>query len=182
MENYPILVAARRIGVSKSTLQYWFRQGMVEDVGRDARGWRVFSAADIRRLRAFRNRPRVRVPVLGAERRKTVRVAVHLPLKYALRGPQGVGAPVEGDVVTENVSRGGLMFRIPTPPPIRAAGRFRMGLAPGRTVLTLDGAIRWVQGQDGGQQVAVGVAFAPLTVATRRALTTALYRPRAERL
>lgn len=57
---FPFCSRLAKIGVSKSTLQYWFRQGMVEDVGRDARGWRVFSEADIRRLRAFHDRLRVR--------------------------------------------------------------------------------------------------------------------------
>lgn len=45
--------AARLIGCSKSTLLRWFREGKVEDVDRDRRGWRVFTAADIKRIRRW---------------------------------------------------------------------------------------------------------------------------------
>jgi excisionase family DNA binding protein len=45
--------AARRIGCSKSTLLRWFREGKVADVARDRRGWRIFKAEDIRRIRQW---------------------------------------------------------------------------------------------------------------------------------
>jgi DNA-binding transcriptional MerR regulator len=43
--------AAKELGVSKTTLLRWFREGRTTDVGRDRNGWRVFTAADIRRIR-----------------------------------------------------------------------------------------------------------------------------------
>jgi len=45
--------AARRIGCSRSTLLRWFREGNVADVGRDRRGWRVFTEEDISRIRRW---------------------------------------------------------------------------------------------------------------------------------
>lgn len=43
--------AARKLGVSKATLLRWFRQRKTEDVGRDRNGWRVFTSADIARIK-----------------------------------------------------------------------------------------------------------------------------------
>ncbi len=43
--------AAKELGVSKTTLLRWFREGKTADVGRDRNGWRVFTAADIRRIK-----------------------------------------------------------------------------------------------------------------------------------
>lgn len=46
--------AAKCIGVSKSTLLRWLDEGLVDDVERDWRGWRVWSGEDVERVRAFR--------------------------------------------------------------------------------------------------------------------------------
>jgi DNA-binding transcriptional MerR regulator len=43
--------AAKTLGVSKATLLRWFKQGKVDDVGRDRNGWRVFTSADVLRIR-----------------------------------------------------------------------------------------------------------------------------------
>lgn len=48
--------AARLIGVSRNTLLRWFREGRVEDVGRDRNGWRFFSADDIARIKVYADR------------------------------------------------------------------------------------------------------------------------------
>ena len=45
--------AAKRIGVSKSTLLRWLDEELVEDVERDWRGWRIWRNHDIERVRAF---------------------------------------------------------------------------------------------------------------------------------
>ncbi len=45
--------AAKRIGVSKSTLLRWLDEGLVEDVQRDWRGWRVWRSRDVDRVKAF---------------------------------------------------------------------------------------------------------------------------------
>lgn len=45
------VAAAQQLGVSKSTLLRWFKQGKIADVARDRNGWRVFTAADISRIR-----------------------------------------------------------------------------------------------------------------------------------
>ena len=46
--------AAKRIGVSKSTLLRWLDEGLVEDVERDWRGWRLWRRRDVERVKAFR--------------------------------------------------------------------------------------------------------------------------------
>lgn len=45
--------AAAAIGVSKQTLQRWFREHRILEVGRDHRGWRVFNEADMQRLQQY---------------------------------------------------------------------------------------------------------------------------------
>ena len=45
--------AAANIGVSRNTLLRWFRQGRVPDVARDSKGWRIFTSADVSRIKAF---------------------------------------------------------------------------------------------------------------------------------
>ena len=45
--------AAKSIGVSKNTLLRWLGQGLVTDVNRDWRGWRVWNSQDVDRIRAF---------------------------------------------------------------------------------------------------------------------------------
>jgi excisionase family DNA binding protein len=44
---------AKHIGVSKSTLLRWLDEGLVEDVERDWRGWRVWRSSDVDRVKAF---------------------------------------------------------------------------------------------------------------------------------
>lgn len=43
--------AAKKLGVSKSTLLRWIREKRVSDVRRDRNQWRVFEVADIERIR-----------------------------------------------------------------------------------------------------------------------------------
>ena len=45
--------AAKRIGVSKSTLLRWLDEGLVDDVERDWRGWRMWRSRDVERVKAF---------------------------------------------------------------------------------------------------------------------------------
>ena len=45
--------AAKCIGVSKSTLLRWLDEGLVDDVERDWRGWRVWRSRDVERVKAF---------------------------------------------------------------------------------------------------------------------------------
>lgn len=42
---------AKELGLSKSTLLRWFREGRISDVKRDRNNWRVFTIADIERIR-----------------------------------------------------------------------------------------------------------------------------------
>lgn len=49
--TYSTEEAAKEIGISKSTLLRWFREKRIADVKRDRNGWRVFSNADIVRIK-----------------------------------------------------------------------------------------------------------------------------------
>jgi excisionase family DNA binding protein len=49
--------ACRMIGVSRSTLLRWIRDGVLRDVShRDRRGWRLFSEGDINAIKAEASR------------------------------------------------------------------------------------------------------------------------------
>ena len=50
---YSTIEAANRIGVSKNTLLRWLDEGLIDDVHRDWRGWRVWHSGDIDRVKAF---------------------------------------------------------------------------------------------------------------------------------
>jgi DNA-binding transcriptional MerR regulator len=50
---YSTIEAAQSIGVSKNTLLRWLDEGLIEDVERDWRGWRVWLRQDIERVKAF---------------------------------------------------------------------------------------------------------------------------------
>ncbi len=50
-ETYSTEEAAAKLGVSKSTILRWFRQGRIEEVRRDRNGWRVFTGADLKSIR-----------------------------------------------------------------------------------------------------------------------------------
>lgn len=50
---YSTVEAAKRVGVSKNTLLRWLDEGLIEDVERDWRGWRVWRSEDVERVKAF---------------------------------------------------------------------------------------------------------------------------------
>jgi len=50
--------AAEALGVSRSTLLRWFREGRIRGVGRDRNGWRQISRSDIERMRKELGEPR----------------------------------------------------------------------------------------------------------------------------
>ena len=57
--------AAQQLGVSKNTLLRWLDEGLIDDVQRDWRGWRVWTQQDIDRAKSFQknyhNKPHKRV-------------------------------------------------------------------------------------------------------------------------
>jgi MerR-like DNA binding protein len=67
--------AAKRAGISKNTLLRWMECGLVEDVERDWRGWRIWQHRDIERIKTFQvayhSKPRERM------RRRPVARAVY---------------------------------------------------------------------------------------------------------
>jgi predicted site-specific integrase-resolvase len=49
---YRTAEVCRIVGISRSTLLRWFRSGLLKDVTHmDRRGWRLFTQADIERIR-----------------------------------------------------------------------------------------------------------------------------------
>lgn len=51
---FSTIEAANCIGVSKNTLLRWLDEGLIDDVERDWRGWRVWMQQDIERIKAFK--------------------------------------------------------------------------------------------------------------------------------
>lgn len=49
--TYSTVEAAAAIGISKATLLRWIREKKVADVKRDRNKWRVFTEADVQRIR-----------------------------------------------------------------------------------------------------------------------------------
>jgi excisionase family DNA binding protein len=49
--TYSTAEAAKEIGISKPTLLRWIRLKKIEDVRRDRNKWRVFTKADVQRIR-----------------------------------------------------------------------------------------------------------------------------------
>ena len=48
--------AAARVGVAAITLRRWLLAGKVREVSRDRNGWRMFTQADINRIRRYAQR------------------------------------------------------------------------------------------------------------------------------
>lgn len=51
---YTTSQAAKRIEVCKNTLLRWIAEGLIPDVERDWRGWRVWSQEDVNRAMVFK--------------------------------------------------------------------------------------------------------------------------------
>ena len=51
---FSTIQAANCISVSKNTLLRWLDEGLIDDVQRDWRGWRVWMQRDIERIKAFK--------------------------------------------------------------------------------------------------------------------------------
>lgn len=49
--TYSTAEAAKQVGISKPTLLRWIREKKIADVRRDRNEWRVFTEADIQRIR-----------------------------------------------------------------------------------------------------------------------------------
>ena len=56
VKTYSLADAARQLGIAPITLKRWLLTGKVAEVGRDRNGWRVFTEADIERIRIFADR------------------------------------------------------------------------------------------------------------------------------
>ncbi len=50
---YTTVEVAKRLSVCKSTLLRWIREDLISDVGRDWRGWRMWSEKDINKAKTF---------------------------------------------------------------------------------------------------------------------------------
>lgn len=49
--TYTTEEAAKAVGISKSTLLRWIREKKVDDVKRDRNGWRLFTEADLQKIK-----------------------------------------------------------------------------------------------------------------------------------
>jgi len=89
--------AAKCIGVSKSTLLRWLDEGLVEDVERDWRGWRMWRSKDVDRVKAFQkayhSKPIRRIRRRAMSRAKYAKAAAQCIRRFAkgYSPRQGVG-------------------------------------------------------------------------------------------
>ena len=81
--------AAKLIGVSKSTLLRWLDEGLVDDVERDWRGWRVWRSCDVERVKAFQK-------AYHSKPIKRVRRAALSRAEYAKAAAQSMGSFAKG--------------------------------------------------------------------------------------
>jgi excisionase family DNA binding protein len=79
--------AAKRIGVSKSTLLRWLDEGLIDDVERDWRGWRIWRSHDIERIKAFQkayhSNPIKRVRRSSLSRAECAKAAAQSMVRFA---------------------------------------------------------------------------------------------------
>jgi len=54
--QYSTAEAARQIGISAITLKRWLLQKKVSEVARNRNGWRIFTQADIDRIKEYAQR------------------------------------------------------------------------------------------------------------------------------
>jgi len=50
-KHYLMLEVCRKIRISRSTLLRWLAAGVIKEPIRDRRGWRIFSEADVEKIR-----------------------------------------------------------------------------------------------------------------------------------
>ena len=84
--------AAKCIGVSKSTLLRWLDEGLVEDVERDWRGWRVWRSDDVERVRAFQE-------AYHSQPFRRIRRSALPRVEYAKAAAQSMGRFAQGNVL-----------------------------------------------------------------------------------
>jgi predicted site-specific integrase-resolvase len=51
--TFTLKAAAEHVGVAPITLKRWLLDGKVAEVARDRNGWRVFSEADLERIKRY---------------------------------------------------------------------------------------------------------------------------------
>jgi DNA (cytosine-5)-methyltransferase 1 len=52
-KTFTLKAAAEQVGVAPITLKRWLLDGKVAEVPRDRNGWRVFSDADVARIKTY---------------------------------------------------------------------------------------------------------------------------------
>lgn len=146
MKTYSTLEAAKKIGVSKSTLFAWFKDGKVKDVARDHRGWRIFTLEDILRLREYRRTHRA-MPrdAAGIERRHFTRTKATIPIVYSPRESPKRPGKDKMETVTINVGGGGFLIERSEPLQTERFLDVKFNLPPPARKVKLIGQVRWIQ-------------------------------------
>lgn len=120
--------AAQELGVSRNTLLRWFREGRISAVSRDRHGWRVFTEADLTRIR--RELGEATPPPTPEERTRWSRMRAYLrrvPLFKKL--PDTVLDELVGCARFQGLLRGQQLFRPGERPlglPILVKGKIRV--------------------------------------------------------
>ena len=95
---YSTIEAAKFVGVSKSTLLRWLDEGLVEDVERDWRGWRVWQSGDVERVKAFQK-------AYHSEPIRRIRRSTLSRAEYAKAAAQSMESFAKGYVSRQGVGR-----------------------------------------------------------------------------
>lgn len=139
---YSTAEVAKKLGISKSILLRWFRIGKVKDVGRDSKGWRIFTEEDVERIKEQKGRPSRANIRLGMEKRSYMRMARPMPLTYFFMDRKTVSKEAyKGETI--DVSGGGVSFKSQTSMPPETLLRVEIDLPP-KTIKAV-GQVRWVQ-------------------------------------
>ena len=78
---YTTVEVAKRLSICKSTLLRWIHEDLISDVGRDWRGWRMWSEKDINKAKAFmeayHSKPIRRIRRSSQSRAECAKAAAH---------------------------------------------------------------------------------------------------------
>ncbi len=78
---YTTVEVAKRLNICKSTLLRWIHEDLISDVGRDWRGWRMWSEKDINKaktfMKAYHSKPIHRVRRSSLSRAEFAKAAAH---------------------------------------------------------------------------------------------------------
>jgi hypothetical protein len=93
---YTTAEAAKQISVCKNTLLRWVYEGLIPDVGRDWRGWRMWSEKDINKAKTF-------MKAYHSKPIRRIRRSALSRAEYAKAAAQSMGSFAKGNFLRPGV-------------------------------------------------------------------------------